>query len=107
MGEQRRYARIPVAWPVRLWVDDEPIMGRAQDASRHGLGVTIGSAAAVQLGHSYWVEVLAEAGGRLAVAAEVRHVRGRTLGLEVKQPLPLSEMLHPATEGQEQTRRAS
>jgi hypothetical protein len=106
--EQRRYARIPVAWPVRLWVDDEPIIGHAQDASRYGLGVAIGPTATVKLGCSYWVEILAEGAGRLAVAAEVRYIRGRTVGLEVKRPIPLSEMIQAAGSAEQgTTRRAS
>ena len=35
--ERRRHPRIAVSWPVRVWIDDEALQGRAEDASRHGL----------------------------------------------------------------------
>ena len=108
IDDQRRYARVPVAWPVRLWVDDEPIIGHAQDASRHGLGVVMRPSVALKLGCSYWIEVLTEGIGRFALAAEVRYVKGRTVGLEVKRPIALSEAIRAAdSEGQGKTRRAS
>ena len=96
MDDQRRYARIPVAWPVRLWVDQESIIGHAQDASRHGLGVAIRPTVAVKLGSSYWIEVLAEGTDQFTVTAEARYVRGRTVGLEVKRPIPLTEVRRAA-----------
>src|SRR6266851_3986005 len=48
--ERRRHPRISVSWPVRLWVDDEALLGRAEDASRYGLWVIVPPTTALKLG---------------------------------------------------------
>src|SRR5262245_52216975 len=88
--ERRRHPRIPVSWPVRLWVDDEPLLGRAEDASRNGLWVTVPSSTALRLGKICWVDVLSDELGSFTVAGEVRHVNGRRIGLETTRPVPLA-----------------
>ena len=87
--ERRRHPRFPVAWPVRLWVDDEPLLGRAEDASRNGLWVTIASATALKLGKICWIDVMSDEVGSFTVAGEVRHVAGRRVGLETMRPVPI------------------
>ena len=87
--ERRRHPRFPVAWPVRLWVDDEPLLGRAEDASRNGLWVTIASATALKLGKICWSDVMSDEVGSFTVAGEVRHVAGRRVGLETMRPVPI------------------
>jgi hypothetical protein len=88
-SERRRHPRGPVAWPVRLWVDDEPLLGRAEDASRHGLWVTVSHTTALRLGKVCWVDVMTDEVGSFTVAGEVRHVRGRRVGLETMRPVPI------------------
>jgi hypothetical protein len=88
--ERRRHPRFPVSWPVRLWVDDEPLLGRAQDASQNGLWVTLAPTTALRLGKICWVDVLSEEHGSFTVAGEVRHVTGRRIGLETMRPVPIA-----------------
>jgi hypothetical protein len=87
--ERRRHPRFPVAWAVRLWVDDEPLLGRAEDASRHGLWVTVAPTSALRLGKICWVDVMSDDLGSFTVAGEVRHVSGRRIGLETIRPVPM------------------
>jgi len=90
--ERRRHPRIPVSWAVRISVDDETIVGRVQDASRHGLWVTVAPTAALKIGKSCWIDVLSDDIGRFTVAAEVRHVAGRRVGLETTRPVPVARL---------------
>lgn len=87
--ERRRHPRIPVSWPVRLWVDDEALLGRAEDASRHGLWVTVPPTTSLKLGKVCWIDVLSEEFGSFTVAGEVRHIAGRRVGLETTRPVPI------------------
>jgi hypothetical protein len=88
-SERRRHPRFPVAWPVRLWVDDEPLLGRVEDASRNGLWVTVAPTTSLRLGKICWVDVMSDEVGAFTVAGEVRHVSGRRIGLETTRPVPL------------------
>jgi hypothetical protein len=88
-SERRRHPRFAVAWPVRLWVDDEPLLGRAEDASRHGLWVTLAPTAALTFGKICWIDVLSDELGSFTVAGEVRHITGRRVGLETMRPVPI------------------
>lgn len=90
--ERRRHPRIPVSWPVRLWVDDEPLLGRAEDASRNGLWVTVAPTTALKLGKACWIDVLSEEIGSFTVAGEVRHIAGRRVGLETIRPVPIPRL---------------
>jgi hypothetical protein len=90
--ERRRHPRIPVAWPVRLWVDDEPLLGRAGDASRNGLWVTVPPTTALKLGKICWIDVMSDEVGSFTVAGEVRHVTGRRIGLETMRPVPVARL---------------
>jgi len=88
-SERRRHPRFPVAWPVRLWVDDEPLLGRVEDASRNGLWVTVAPTRALRLGKICWIDVMSDEVGSFALAGEVRHVAGRRVGLETMRPVPI------------------
>ena len=88
-SERRRHPRFAVAWPVRLWVDDEPLLGRAEDASRHGLWVTVAPTMALTLGKICWIDVMSDELGSFTVAGEVRHITGRRVGLETMRPVPI------------------
>ena len=87
--ERRRHPRIAVSWPVRLWVDDEALLGRVEDASRHGLWVTVPPTTSLKLGKVCWIDVLSEEFGLFTVAGEVRHIAGRRVGLETTRPVPI------------------
>ena len=88
-SERRRHPRFAVAWPVRLWVDDEPLLGRAEDASRHGLWVTVAPTMALTLGKICWIDVMSDELGSFTVVGEVRHITGRRVGLETMRPVPI------------------
>ena len=88
-SERRRHPRVAVAWPVRLWVDDEPLLGRAEDASRNGLWVTVAPTMALTLGKICWIDVMSDELGSFTVAGEVRHITGRRVGLETMRPVPI------------------
>ena len=90
--ERRRHPRIPVSWPVRVWVDDEALLGRAEDASRHGLWITVPPTTSLKLGKTCWIDVLSEELGSFTVAGEVRHVSGRRVGLETTRPVPVAKL---------------
>jgi hypothetical protein len=87
--ERRRHPRISVSWPVRVWIDDEALLGRAEDASRHGLWISVSTTTALKLGKVYWIDVLSEELGSFTVAGEVRYVSGRRVGLEITRPVPI------------------
>jgi hypothetical protein len=70
------------------------VLGRAEDASHRGLWLSIASTTPLTLGQTYWVDVLSEEFGSFTVAAEVRYLAGRRVGLETKRPIP---MARPAT----------
>ena len=88
-SERRRHPRFAVAWPVRLWVDDEPLLGRAEDASRNGLWVTVAPTMALTPGKICWIDVMSDELGSFTVAGEVRHITGRRVGLETMRPVPI------------------
>ena len=88
-SERRRHPRLTVTWPVRLWVDDEPLLGRAEDASRNGLWVTVAPTTALKLGKIVSFVGARGGVGSFALAGEVRHVTGRRVGLETMRPVPI------------------
>jgi hypothetical protein len=83
---------VSVSWPVRLWVDGESVLGRAEDASRNGLWLTVASTTPLKAGQACWIDVLSEEFGSFTVAGEVRYVAGRRVGLETKRPVPLASI---------------
>ena len=89
MEERRRHPRIPIAWPVRLWVDDELVVGRALDASPYGICVATAPTVDLKVGHSYRVSVLASGQDDLDCLGLVRWVGERGAGLETDRILPV------------------
>ena len=90
--ERRRHPRIAVSWPVRVWIDDEALLGRAEDASLHGLWLTVPTTTSLKLGKVCWIDVLSEELGSFTVAGEVRYVSGRRVGLETTRPVPITKL---------------
>jgi len=90
--ERRRHPRISVSWPVRVWIDDEAVLGRAEDASRHGLWITVPTTTTLKLGKACWIDVMSEELGSFTVAGEVRYVAGRRVGLEIARAVPITPL---------------
>ena len=75
MEERRHAVRRPVAWVVRLWLNElSSIGGRAADASTHGLWVCVNwlPSGTLRSGRVYRVEVELETGERRTYAAALR-----------------------------------
>ena len=89
MEERRRQPRTPIAWPVRLWIDDELVVGRALDASPYGICVATAPTVDLKVGHSYRVSVLASGQDDLDCLGLVRWVGERGAGLESDRILPV------------------
>lgn len=87
--ERRRHPRVTAAWPVRVQVDDETLVGRTVDVSAYGVLVVTAPTATLKVGHSYWVELVADKGSTLVALAEVRHVSGKGAGLKITVRLPV------------------
>jgi len=88
---ERRYPRLRVSWPVRLRLaNDFCLVGRAVDASLHGLRVALISwvpSGVLRLRERCTVEVSSEEGVR-SFAAEVRSVSASGVGLQIGEALP-------------------
>jgi hypothetical protein len=89
MSERRRYPRVPVDWPVRLWVGEDAIVGRALDASEWGICVATAPTVDLKIGRSYRIDVLSETRGERSFFAEVRQVGPRGAGMRTSQPIVL------------------
>jgi hypothetical protein len=89
MSERRHHPRVTVSWPVRLWVDEASIVGRALDASEWGICVATAPTVELKLGRSYRVDVLAGAPGEFTVAAAVRQIGARGAGMQTTRPIVL------------------
>ncbi len=89
MDERRRHPRIPAAWPVRLQMDEATVVGRAVDVSAYGVLVITAPTALLKIGHSYWVELVADKGNTVVALGEVRHVTGKSAGLRMMVRLPV------------------
>ena len=77
-----------MSWPVRLSADGVGLDGTAEDVSVRGICIVTAPTAAVKLGSSYRIDVLAGLGAPRSVVAEARHsdLRGR-IGFELAAPL--------------------
>ncbi len=92
MEERRHAVRRPVAWVVRLWLNElSSIGGRAADASTHGLWVCVNwlPSGTLRSGRVYRVEVELETGERRIYAAALRRTGQQGVGLEVSEALPV------------------
>jgi len=88
--ERRRHPRVPVTQPARIWVDEESIVGRTIDMSAYGLFIATAPTAALKVGSSCRIELVAAAPNPFSVLAEVRHVGERGVGMQTAERLPAS-----------------
>lgn len=100
MEERRRYARHPVSWYVRLWLDEGSfVSARAVDASVHGMRIALNDNHApigLEVGHPRRVEVfLPEQESGFTRVGEVRHVGDHGIGLYIREPLPADLISEP------------
>jgi PilZ domain-containing protein len=88
--ERRLHPRVPVSWPVRLWVDSTAVAGRTVDVSERGLCIVISSRTPrIAIGTVYRVDVIMGPKHEVSVTAEVRYVADAVVGLRTKQRLKL------------------
>ena len=88
--ERRVHPRVPVSWPVRLWVDDVAVAGRTVDVSAQGLCVVLSARTAwINIGGSYRVDIIMGPKHEVTVNAEVRYLADAVVGLRTKQRLKL------------------
>jgi class 3 adenylate cyclase len=90
LAERRRHPRQPVSWSVRLWVGEEKFDGRAVDASIHGICLVSVPLALLEVGKSYRLEILTGGNGPVSCVAEVRNLSDHGVGMQTREPLPLS-----------------
>jgi hypothetical protein len=88
--ERRHHPRMPVTRPARIWVDEELIVGRTIDMSAYGVFIATAPTAALKVGSSCRIEVVAAAPNPFSVIAEVRHVGERGAGMQSGERLPVS-----------------
>ena len=77
--DRRIHPRIVVSWPVRLWNEDEVLVGRAIDMSEQGLCIVTAPTEALKRGDSYRVELMVGPSAQIACTGEIRHVTSSAL----------------------------
>jgi hypothetical protein len=88
--ERRLHPRVPVSWPVRLWVGDATVAGRTVDVSEQGLCVVLSARPAhIDIGGSYRVDIIMGPKHEVTLNAEVRYLADAVVGLRTKQRLKL------------------
>jgi hypothetical protein len=88
--ERRVHPRVPVSWPVRLWVDGSVVAGRTVDVSAQGLCVVLSARPDhIDVGGSYRVDIIMGPKHEVSVSAEVRYLADAVVGLRTKQRLKL------------------
>ena len=88
--ERRVHPRVPVSWPVRLWVEGSSIAGRTVDVSEQGLCVVLSARPThIDIGHSYRLDIIMGPKHEVTVHAEVRYLADAVIGLRTKQRLKL------------------
>jgi hypothetical protein len=88
--DRRVHPRIPVSWPVRLWVDGTAVTGRTIDVSEQGLCIVLsGATATLRTGETYRIDVIMGPKHEVKVTAEVRYVVDPVVGLRTKERLKL------------------
>ena len=88
--ERRVFPRTAVSWPVRLWVDETMLVGRAIDVSERGLCILTAPTDALKRGDCYRVDVVVGADAEFTCQGEVRHVTGGLVGLQTMEHLRLA-----------------
>jgi hypothetical protein len=88
--ERRLHPRVPLSWPVRLWVEGEAVAGRTVDVSEQGLCIVVsGRTAGIETGASYRLDVIMGPKHEVTVQVEVRYLVDSVVGLRAKQRLKL------------------
>ena len=91
--DRRVHPRIVVSWPVRLWNEDEVLVGRTIDMSEQGLCIVTAPTEALKRGDSYRVELMVGPSAQIACTGEIRHVTSSALsalvGIRTRERLPL------------------
>jgi hypothetical protein len=91
--DRRVHPRIVVSWPVRLWNEDEVVVGRTIDMSEQGLCIVTAPTEALKRGDSYRVELMVGPSAQIACTGEIRHVTSSALsalvGIRTRERLPL------------------
>lgn len=88
--ERREHPRTTVSWPVRMWVDEQMLVGRAVDISEQGLCVITAPTDALKRGACYRIDMVVNAEDQVSVQAEVRHVTSSLVGLRTVERLKLT-----------------
>jgi PilZ domain len=87
--ERREHPRTNVSWPVRMWVDEDLVIGRALDVSAQGLCVLTAPTEALKRGVSSRIDMVVSA-EQVSVQGEVRHVASSLVGLRTVERLKLT-----------------
>ena len=87
--ERRIFPRTPVSWPVRMWVDESLLVGRAIDISEQGLCVLTAPTGSLKQGQCYRIDVVVDADERFTCQGEVRHVTDALVGIRTMERLRL------------------
>jgi len=88
--DRREHPRTTVSWPVRMWVDEQMIVGRAVDVSEQGLCVITAPTDALKRGACYRIDMVVSAEDQVSLQAEVRHVTSSLVGLRTVERLKLT-----------------
>ena len=88
--ERREYPRTTVSWPVRMWIDEQMLVGRAVDVSEQGLCVITAPTEALKRGACYRIDMVVNAEHQVSVQGEVRHVTSSLVGLRTIERLKLT-----------------
>jgi CheY-like chemotaxis protein len=93
MEDRRRQPRRPVAWPVRLWLSEHSFLaGRAVEASSEGARLYLNwlPAGGLTPDAVYRLDVQhPETAQTLMCAAEVRHIDGKEVGIQLREAFGL------------------
>ena len=88
--ERRLHPRVPVSWPVRLWVEGTAVAGRTVDVSEQGLCIVVSARTPkIEIGIAYKIDVIMGPKHEVSVTAEVRYLADAVVGLRTKQRLKL------------------
>ena len=88
--ERRVHPRVPVSWPVRLWVEGAVVAGRTVDVSEQGLCVVLSARPShIDVGGSYRLDIIMGPKHEVTINAEVRYLADAVVGLRTRQRLKL------------------
>jgi len=90
VNDRREHPRMTVSWPVRMWVDEEMLVGRAVDVSEQGLCVITAPTEALKRGACYRIDMVVSSEHQVSLQAEVRHVTSSLVGLRTVERLKLT-----------------